>query len=644
MDAHGFLKVAAAIPEVKVADCGFNTEKILGLLKQAEEKMVKIVCFPELCISGYTCGDLFLQDTLLLNCQSQITKLLNETKDLNICYILGAPVKVNAKLYNCAIVCQKGHIKGIVPKRHLPNYSEFYEKRWFADYNDDKVLDISYAGIDTIFGTNILFGEEDKSFAVEICEDIWSVIPPSSYHAQAGAKMIFNLSASDELTGKQRYVKDLLSQQSARCLSAYVYSSAGFGESTTDLVYAGNAYIYEKGRLLAEAERFQLQEQLVISEIDIDLINSERKRNTTFPQNPDSHNYRTQTIDLSFGNKQERLSRYVNPTPFIPSSTDCDISCEEIFSIQLLGLAKRLIHINAQSLIIGISGGLDSTLALLVCAKVVDKLGLPRKMICGVTMPGFGTTDRTYNNALGLMDSLGITVKEIDIKAASSLHFKDIGHDPSVHDVVYENTQARERTQILMDLANQMNGLVIGTGDMSELALGWATYNGDQMSMYGVNSGVPKTLVRYLVRWLAETQMDDNAKKILLDVVDTPVSPELLPTDNKGSMTQLTEDVVGPYELHDFFLYYTLRYGFTPSKIYFLALHAFENIYDKETILKWMGTFFRKFFNHQFKRSCMPDGPKIGSVNLSPRGDWRMPSDASSQIWINEIENLKKKD
>lgn len=644
MDAHGFLKVAAAIPEVKVADCGFNTEKILGLLKQAEEKMVKIVCFPELCISGYTCGDLFLQDTLLLNCQSQITKLLNETKDLNICYILGAPVKVNAKLYNCAIVCQKGHIKGIVPKRHLPNYSEFYEKRWFADYNDDKVLDISYAGIDTIFGTNILFGEEDKSFAVEICEDIWSVIPPSSYHAQAGAKMIFNLSASDELTGKQRYVKDLLSQQSARCLSAYVYSSAGFGESTTDLVYAGNAYIYEKGRLLAEAERFQLQEQLVISEIDIDLINSERKRNTTFPQNPDSHNYRTQTIDLSFGNKQERLSRYVNPTPFIPSSTDCDTSCEEIFSIQLLGLAKRLIHINAQSLIIGISGGLDSTLALLVCAKVVDKLGLPRKMICGVTMPGFGTTDRTYNNALGLMDSLGITAKEIDIKAASSLHFKDIGHDPSVHDVVYENTQARERTQILMDLANQMNGLVIGTGDMSELALGWATYNGDQMSMYGVNSGVPKTLVRYLVRWLAETQMDDNAKKILLDVVDTPVSPELLPTDKKGSMTQLTEDVVGPYELHDFFLYYTLRYGFTPSKIYFLALHAFENIYDKETILKWMGTFFRRFFNHQFKRSCMPDGPKIGSVNLSPRGDWRMPSDASSQIWINEIENLKKKD
>jgi NAD+ synthetase len=638
---RSFIKVAAAIPQVKVADCIFNMSRIKALIADAEKKKVDIVVFPELCITGYTCGDLFLQDTLINQTKETLFELLDETSDMEVCFIVGAPIKHNSKLYNCAVVCQKGEVLGVVPKEFLPNYSEFYEKRWFKSYDRFGPVPAQWKeGSELVpFGNDILFDMGNMTFAVEICEDLWSVVPPSSYHVRMGAQLIFNLSASTELIGKQQYVKSLISQQSARCQAGYVYAAAGFGESTTDVVYAGNAYIYEDGRLLAESERFQLKEQLIISEIDIELLDSERRKNTTFFAKIETEDYERAKLSLSPNDPE--LTRVVNPTPFIPQADNYDESCEEIFSIQVLGLAKRVMHINAQALILGISGGLDSTLALLVCVKMADKLGLDRKMIHGITMPGFGTTDRTYTNALNLMKSLGITLREIDIKAACEQHFKDIGHDPSVHDVVFENTQARERTQILMDLANQLNGLVIGTGDMSELALGWATYNGDHMSMYSVNSGIPKTLVRHLVKWVADTQMDKASAKTLLDIVDTPVSPELLPTTASGGMTQFTEDVVGPYELHDFFLYYMLRYGFTPTKIYLLAKHAFKGKYNNNTILRWMEVFYRRFFNHQFKRSCMPDGPKVGSVNLSPRGDWRMPSDASSAIWLNEIETLK---
>lgn len=640
MGDYGYCKVAAAIPEVKVADCQFNIEQIEHFVLEAHKSGAQVVCFPELSVTSYTCGDLFLQDTLIRETENAIRYLLDKTENLPVCFIIGAPVKCNSKLYNCAVVCLKGEVIGIIPKKFLPNYSEFYEKRWFEAYNSDINTRIFYAGSFPDFGTNLLFGSRERYFAVEVCEDLWSVIPPSSYHAMAGAQLIFNLSASDELTGKRQYVKSLLAQQSARCQSAYVYAGAGFGESTTDLVYAGNAYVYENGKLLSESERFQLEGQMIINQVDFHLLNSERRKNTTFTADPIQENYKKILIDLHKEEKPENLLRRINPTPFIPSSDNYNESCEEIFSIQVAGLAKRIKHTNSKSLLLGVSGGLDSTLALLVAVKTIDKLGFPRDMVHGITLPGFGTTNRTYSNATGLMKSLGITVKEISIIPASEQHFKDIGHDPSIHDVTYENTQARERTQILMDLANQSGGMVIGTGDMSELALGWATYNGDHMSMYGVNAGVPKTLVRYLVKWVADNQVDNQSKNILLDIIDTPVSPELLPVSEEGQMTQFTEDVVGPYELHDFFLYYTLRYGFSPSKIYYLAKHAFDGKYNTTIILKWMKIFFRRFFSQQFKRSCMPDGPKVGSVNLSPRGDWRMPSDASVNIWMKEIDSL----
>jgi NAD+ synthase (glutamine-hydrolysing) len=630
--------MAAAIPEVRVADCEFNVQQIKSLIYQAHNQGVQIICFPELSLTAYTCGDLFFQQTLLREVEKALTNLLDETKDLEICFIVGAPMELNSKLYNCAFVCYGGFIVGIIPKVFLPNYSEFYEKRWFEPYLSEEVIDITYGyQFRSIpFGTNLLFYIEDKRFSVEICEDVWSVIPPSSYHAMAGAHLIFNLSASDELIGKRQYVKSLLSQQSARCQAGYVYAAAGFGESTTDLVYAGNAYIYENGRLLAENKRFQFTEQLVISEIDLDLLEAERKKNTTFISKANNNKYRDVFVFYGLDSQPIELSRFINPTPFIPATDNYNESCEEIFSIQVAGLAKRLVHTHSKTLIIGVSGGLDSTLALLVCVKTVDKLGLPRKMIHGITMPGFGTTERTYTNAVNLMKSLGISTKEINIVPACKQHFKDIGHDPAIHDVTYENTQARERTQILMDLANQLNGMVVGTGDLSELALGWATYNGDHMSMYAVNTGIPKTLVRHLVKWVADTQMDESSKSTLLDILYTPVSPELLPTDAEGQMTQFTEDVVGPYELHDFFLYYVLRYGFTPAKLFYLAQHAFKNTYDDAAILKWLDVFFKRFFSQQFKRSCLPDGPKVGSVNLSPRGDWRMPSDASANLWLKE--------
>ncbi|MDR2622019.1 MAG: NAD(+) synthase [Dysgonamonadaceae bacterium] len=638
---HGFHRVAAAIPQVKVADCRFNIEQIKGLIREAAENEVEIVCFPELSVTAYTCADLFFQKTLTQEAEKAIERLKRETAGWPVTFIVGVPVEQNSKLYNCAVLCRDGEIYGIVPKIYLPNYSEFYEKRWFEPYRlDIPAIEIDYAGDTVAFGANLLFKSGGVKFAVEICEDVWSVIPPSSHHAMAGAQLLFNLSASDELIGKQHYVKSLISQQSARCQAAYIYAAAGFGESSTDLVYSGNAYIYENGRLLAESERFQFGEQLIINEIDIELLDAERKKNTTFISRPVLDNY-LEIIVYEDDNDDEpgypELYRTINPTPFIPATENYDESCEEIFSIQVSGLAKRLVHTDVKSLVLGISGGLDSTLALLVCVKTIDKLGLPREMIHGITMPGFGTTNRTYMNALHLMDALGITSREISIVAACEQHFKDIGHDPSVHDVTYENIQARERTQILMDIANQTNGLVVGTGDLSELALGWATYNGDHISMYAVNTGIPKTLVRHLVRWVAENRMDDPARATLLDILETPVSPELLPVDAKGQMTQFTEDVVGPYELHDFFLFYTLRYGFSPAKIFFLAQKAFHEVYDKPVILKWMSVFYRRFFSQQFKRSCIPDGPKVGSVNLSPRGDWRMPSDASAELWLREV-------
>jgi NAD+ synthase (glutamine-hydrolysing) len=673
-----FIKVGAAIPSVRVADCGFNVRKIGELLRKAVDRNVQIVVFPELSVTAYSCGDLFFQRTLIDKSENAVFELLQSTVDMPICFIVGVPVCHNAKLYNCAVVCFGGRILGVVPKVFLPNYSEFYEKRWFQPYcSNCPPINISYAGNIVPFGNNILFdfGDECSSrfkipktdygiaesqsvcsgtqptastgfgrkFAVEICEDVWSVIPPSSHHAQAGASIIFNISASDELLGKRQYVKSLLSQQSARCHAAYVYASAGFGESTTDVVYAGNAYIYENGKLLSESERFRIDEQLIISEIDIELLESERRKNTTFAGNQNNEtykNYLNVKVELDANDKQTQLSRVVNPFPFIPAVDNYDESCEEIFSIQVSGLAKRYIHTGVKSLVLGISGGLDSTLALLVCIKMADKLGLPRRVICGVTMPGLGTSTRTYTNAIRLMELLGIDIRDINIVAACEQHFKDISHDPSVCDVTYENTQARERTQILMDLANQMNGLVVGTGDMSELALGWATYNGDHISMYGVNAGIPKTLVRYLVRWVVENQVEEAARSVLRDILETPVSPELLPIDSHGEITQLTESLVGPYDLHDFFLFYVLRYGFSPRKIYFLAEIAFQGIHQNTTILKWLKVFYKRFFSQQFKRSCMPDGIKVGSVNLSPRGDLRMPSDASAQLWLKEIENL----
>ncbi|MDR1763583.1 MAG: NAD(+) synthase [Dysgonamonadaceae bacterium] len=647
MDNYGFFKVAAAIPEVKVADCEFNGEQIRRLLHKAEMAGVQLVCFPELSITSYTCADLFFSETLLQEAEKAVAKLLRETAAYRAAFVVGAPVMLNSKLYNCAVICARGRIAGIVPKSFLPNYNEFYEKRWFEPWKREySIVETEYANQDTFIGTTMIFQAGNARIALEICEDVWSVVPPSSIHAQSGANIILNLSASDELIGKQRYVKSLLGQQSARCLAGYVYAAAGFGESSTDLVYSGNAYVYENGKLLAEAERFSFGEQLIISDIDLDLLDSERKKNTTFIGLPDSLGCDYIFPNLPYEEKKSKsencvLQRTFNPAPFVPSAEAYDESCREIFSIQVGGLAKRLVHTGAKSLVVGVSGGLDSTLALLVCAKTADKLGLPRTVIEGVTMPGYGTSGRTYNNAVGLIKSIGANFREISIVPACNQHFSDIGHDPEIHDVVYENTQARERTQILMDLANKTNGLVIGTGDLSELALGWATYNGDHISMYAVNTGIPKTLVRHLIKWVAETQVSDNERRILADIIDTPVSPELLPTDEKGQIAQLTEDVVGPYELHDFFLFYTLRYGFSPTKIYFLAKQAFNGKYDNETILKWMKTFFRRFFSQQFKRSCIPDGPKVGSVNLSPRGDWRMPSDASANIWLREIESLK---
>lgn len=644
---NGFIKVAAAIPSVKVADCSYNVQQIESLIAMAEGKGVEVIVFPELCITGYTCQDLFKQTLLLEQAETSVLMLLDFTRKLDIISIVGVPVVVGDLLLNCAAVIQKGDLLGLVPKTYLPNYSEFYEKRWFASSQDLQPSEIRFAGNKIVVTPQpTLFRTCDGAmFGVEICEDVWAPVPPSCNLALSGADIIFNLSASDELIGKHDYLKGLLAQQSARMISGYVYSGCGFGESTQDVVYGGNAIAYENGQLLAESERFALDSQLIITQIDVEKIRNERRTNSTYINAQRGHDSRIVNAHTVMPRDFE-LIRDVDPHPFIPKTDDMEKSCDEIFSIQVAGLAKRLVHIGCKTIVVGISGGLDSTLALLVCVRTFDKLQLSRKGIVGVTMPGFGTTDRTYNNAVNLMKSLGITLREISIADAVKQHFNDIGHDINVHDVTYENSQARERTQILMDLSNQLGALVIGTGDLSELALGWATYNGDHMSMYGVNAGVPKTLIKYLVKFVAMSEDCDETRSILLDIIDTPISPELIPADEAGNITQKTEDLVGPYELHDFFLYHIIRFGYRPSKIFMLARKAFDGsnpeapFYDDETIKKWLTIFLRRFFNQQFKRSCLPDGPKVGSVSLSPRGDWRMPSDASSALWLKECEQI----
>lgn len=640
---YGFIKVASAVPSVKVADCKCNVEQIEQQIILAEGQGVEIIVFPELSLTGYTCQDLFRQNLLLETTESAMLMLLDFTRQLNIISIVGLPIAVGDLLLNCAAIIQKGQILGIVAKEYLPNYNEFYEKRWFASVQDLRTTELRFAGnqINLSFTPQIFVTCDGVRFGVEICEDVWAPTPPSNHLALAGADIIFNLSASDELIGKHDYLCKLLAQQSARTITGYVYSSAGFGESTQDVVYGGNALIFENGHLLQSGPRFAMTPQMQVAQIDVERLRTERRGNTTYV------NAQRRMIgeDVIFKNahsilpKDFVLERPVDAHPFIPSPDMMEKSCEEILNIQVMGLAKRLVHTGCQNVVIGISGGLDSTLALLVCAMTFDKLGLDRSGIIGVTMPGFGTTDRTYTNAIKLMESLRITIREISIAKSVTQHFEDIGHDISVHDTTYENSQARERTQILMDVSNQEGGLVIGTGDLSELALGWCTYNGDHMSMYAVNASIPKTLIACLVKFVAGT-MDAGTSATLHDVVDTPISPELVPADEDGNIQQKTEDLVGPYELHDFFLYYFMRHGFRPMKIFLLAQKAFEGQYEDDVIKHWLKTFFRRFFSQQFKRSCLPDGPKVGSISLSPRGDWRMPSDASSELWLRECEML----
>ena len=611
-------------------------------MRQASEKGVQIIAFPELSVTGYTCLDLFAQQTLLDGAEAALLQLVSNTADLDILTIVGVPLRTENRLINAAVVFQKGAIRGVVPKTYLPNYKEFQEQRWFTSATELRESTISIGEEEYPMGSHLLFRSGRLTAGIEICEDLWVPVPPSSLLAMEGANIIFNLSASNELIGKHAYLRSLICQQSARCMAGYVYASSGFGESSTDLVFAGNGIIAENGNLLAESPRFTMEEQLVISEIDIETLQNDRQVNTSFMYGTSGlPKEKAQVVDFQVRIPDGfSLTRPVDPHPFTPSGEALKERCEEIFHIQVAGLAKRLVHAHAQTAVVGISGGLDSTLALLVTVMTFDVLKMPRGQIIGITMPGFGTTDRTYTNACDLIRSLGVTLKEIPIKEACLQHFRDIDHDPSVHDVTYENSQARERTQLLMDVANQKNGLVIGTGDLSELALGWATYNGDHMSMYGVNGSIPKTLVKYLVEWVANHKVDDASRLTLLDIVDTPISPELIPADENGNIKQKTEDLVGPYELHDFFLYHFLRFGSHPSKIYFLAQKAFAGIYDNATVKKWLYTFFRRFFQQQFKRSCLPDGPKVGSVSLSPRGDWRMPSDAVSRLWLEEIERI----
>lgn len=684
---NGFFRVAACVPPVRVADVRANTAAIIDMLHQLEQKEVELAVFPELCVTGYTCGDLFHSDLLIDAAGEAVREIAEATKNLRVNAVIGAPMMFENRLYNCAIVVGQGMTKLTVPKTYLPNYNEFYERRLWSPATRSNDSDESQMPI----SSNKLFQVNAVKVGIEICEDLWVPIPPSSHAALAGAKVIVNLSASPDTIGKYGYLRDLICQQSARCICGYVYAAAGFGESSTDLVFDGKGIIAENGKILASTPRWQEGPQMVIRDLDIEMITRDRLHAGTFADcgerenanlsyplvqqinfnlsdllDPDSSENLREKLDKLMSNDENgdnsensaaTLMRTINPHPFVPSNDDeIDRRCDEIVNIQVAGLAQRLKATGCKTLVVGISGGLDSTLALLIATRAFDRLKLDRKGIIGVTMPGFGTTGRTHSNALTLMEALGVTFREIPIGRAVEQHFYDIGHDPSVTDVTYENCQARERTQILMDVANQEGGMVLGTGDLSELALGWATYNGDHMSMYGVNASVPKTLVRYLVRWFALRSENPDMAEALVDIIDTPVSPELLPPDESGKIAQKTEDLVGPYELHDFFLYYTLRYGFPPSRVFYLACQAFwvqhrrkiyqgkggmeVGKYEPRVILQWMKVFYRRFFNQQFKRSCMPDGPKVGSVCLSPRGDWRMPSDASSALWLAAVDRL----
>lgn len=627
----GFIKVAAATPKIKVADPAYNTEEILKIIDETEKKGASILVFSELTISGYTCGDLFLQQPLLTECKNQLLRIVKATKKKDMLVVVGCPIIVNQKLYNCAVVINRGEILGIVPKTHLPNYSEFYELRHFTSGEGlDEMVMIGDEYI-TVCANQVFTCENipELVIACEICEDLWVPLPPSTYHAMAGATVICNPSASVETTTKESYRRSLVSNQSARLLAAYIYADAGEGESTQDVVYSGHHLICENGSVLAEAKRFT--NEIVYADIDVQKLAAERRKMTSFPGGKVG-DYIEQTFSLKI--KENKITRTFPKAPFVPDNQDeRDKRCDEILSLQSMGLKKRLEHTNCKHAVVGISGGLDSTLAVLVTARAFDLLDIPRENLICVTMPCFGTTDRTYQNAVSLIKELGATLKEVRIEKAVRQHFADIGHDENNHDVTYENSQARERTQILMDMANQYNGMVIGTGDMSELALGWATYNGDHMSMYAVNCSVPKTLVRYLVLYYAETTENKKLSEVLMDVLDTPVSPELLPPVD-GVISQKTEDLVGPYELHDFFLYYMLRFGFPKAKLYRMAKLTFDGVYDDETIKKWLDKFYWRFFSQQFKRSCLPDGPKVGSVAVSPRGDLRMPSDASPSAWL----------
>ncbi len=644
LSSYGMMRLGVVSPELRVADIAFNTERIVEAMDEAAARQCRFLVFPELCVTGYTCGDLFFQSALLDQTREALFRLAQESSRRQSVLAVGAPIEYAGRLFNCAVFIADGRILGVVPKTFLPNTSEFYEERWFSSSLDAPGNEILWRGERIPFGTDLLFKAENLEgcvVGVEVCEDAWVANPPSGEMAWGGATVLLNLSASPEILGKEEYRRTLVQSQSARCLAAYAYASAGPGESSTDLVFSGHSLIAEYGALLAQTERFSFETRLATADIDIDRLLGERRRNNSFVVAP-RRSFRQIPFTLPDA-PAHTLQRDITATPFVPSGEEAQaLRCREIFALQTTGLAKRLRHTGVQKAVVGLSGGLDSTLALLVMVKAFDALGIDREGIVAVTMPGFGTTSRTRGNAEGLAERLGVTLRTIPIDAAVRQHFADIGHPEEKHDITYENAQARERTQILMDVANQEGALVIGTGDLSELALGWCTYNADHMSMYGVNAGVPKTLVRYLVSWCAEEEFSGETAAILVDICNTPFSPELLPPDKDGEILQVTEDQVGPYLLHDFFLFHVVRLSFSPAKIIFLAQHAFGHTFSNEEILRWLMVFYRRFFSQQFKRSCLPDGPKVGSVALSPRGDWRMPSDASVALWLAQLEELEK--
>jgi NAD+ synthase (glutamine-hydrolysing) len=642
MKSFEYIRVAAAVPAVKVADPDYNAKEIAEMAKKAVTYNANVILFPELSVTGYTCADLFNQKTLIQGAEEALVALLEQTKDLDAIIAVGMPVKADNQLFNCAVVFKNGKILGAVPKTYIPNYNEFYEKRWFASSISRISSRVNLCGQSVPFSENILFKDNlsNLCIGIDVCEDLWVNIPPSSYHTLHGANLILNMSASNETIAKNEYRKDIVKVQSAKCITAYAYCSAGQSESTTDVVFSGHAIIAENGAILKE-NRFSDEESILYCDIDLEKLMNDRIKFNTYMGKNNMLDYENIYFDLGY-NENDEIERYVDSRPFVPSNREeRDKRCKEILNIQSTGLYQRMKKIGSQKSVVGISGGLDSTLALIVTVEAFKKLHLPLKNIIAVTMPGFGTTSRTYNNAVTLMNELGVTLKEISIKDACIQHFKDIEHDMEIHDITYENSQARERTQILMDIANKENGIVVGTGDLSELALGWCTYNGDHMSMYGVNSSIPKTLVRYLVKWYADEETEGDIKIALLDVCDTPVSPELLPPDKEGNIQQFTEKAVGSYDLNDFFLYNMMRNGYEPDKIYYLAKKAFNGEFSDRVILETLKKFYKRFFTQQFKRSCMPDGVKVGSVSLSPRGDWRMPSDASYNLWLKKLENLK---